>query len=115
MWGSVPREGRVRRIELGIVLFSETASNYALEWFSEAGSAPIRSAVKFYFDIDVRIFFQLLQKIFFRSIKKKSSKIFEKVKIFEIFKKVENFQRKSLLFSLKKVTFLSKISEIFDF
>ena len=24
-----------------------------LEWFSEAGSAPIRSAVKFYFNIDV--------------------------------------------------------------
>ena len=55
--------------------------NYTLEWFSEAGSAPIRSAVKFYFDIDVRIFFQLLQKIFFRSIKKK------------VGKKVGNFQK----------------------
>ena len=61
MWGSVPREGRVRRIELGIVLFSETASNYTLEWFSEAGSAPIRSAMKFYFDIDVRIFFNFFK------------------------------------------------------
>ena len=31
--------------------------NDALEWFSEAESAPIRrSAVKFYFDIDVRCF-----------------------------------------------------------
>ena len=70
MWGSVPREGRVRRIELGIALFSETASNYALEWFSEAGSAPIRSAVKFYFDIDVRKCFQLFQNIFFQSIQK---------------------------------------------
>ena len=30
--------------------------NYTLEWFLEAGSAPIRSAVKFYFDLDVRIF-----------------------------------------------------------
>ena len=65
MWGSVPCEGRVRRIELGIALFSETASNYALEWFSEAGSAPIRSAVKFYFDIDVRIFSQLFLIFFF--------------------------------------------------
>ena len=45
-----------------------------IEPFSEAESAPIRSAVKFYFDIDVRIFFQLLQKIFFRSIKKKLNK-----------------------------------------
>ena len=62
MWGSVPREGRVRRIELGIVLFSETASNYAFEWFSEAGSAPIRSAVKFYFDIDVLFFFPIFFK-----------------------------------------------------
>ena len=65
MWGSVPREGRVRRIELGIVLFSETASNYALEWFSEAGSAPIRSAVKFYFDTDVRIFSNFFPKNIF--------------------------------------------------
>ena len=81
MWDSVPREGRVRRIELGIALFSETASNYALEWFSEAGSAPIRSAVKFYFDIDVRIFFQLRQKKKFNRSKKK----------LEIFQKIENF------------------------
>ena len=76
MWGSVPREGRVRRIELGIALFSETASNYALEWFSEAGSAPIRFAQKKYFDIDVRIFFNFFNKYFFgRS--KKSSKNFD--------------------------------------
>ena len=39
--------------------------NYALEWISEAGSTPIRSAVKFYFDIDVRKCFQLFQNIFF--------------------------------------------------
>ena len=97
MWDSVPGEGRVRRIELGIALFSETTSNYALEWFSEAGSAPIRSAVKFYFDLDVRIFFQLLQKIFFRSIKKKvESKS----------PKNENFQRKNSRF---------RNLEIFDF
>ena len=33
--------------------------NYGLEWFSEAESTPIRSAVKFYFDLDVRTsFFQ---------------------------------------------------------
>ena len=80
MWGSVPREGRVRRIELGIVLFSETASNYALGWFSEAGSAPIRSAVKFYFDIDVRTVLQLfLKNIFFRT----SKQFFEKSTILD--------------------------------
>ena len=84
MWGSVPREGRVRRIELGIALFSETASNYALEWFSEAWSAPIRSAVKFYFDIDVRIFSNFFITYFFdRS--KKNRKFFEKVENFQIF------------------------------
>ena len=33
-------------------------------------STPIRSAVKFYFDIDVRKCFQLFQKIFFQSIQK---------------------------------------------
>ena len=108
MWGSVPREGRVRRIELGIVLFSETASNYALEWFSEAGSAPIRSAVKFYFDIDVRIFFQLLQKKDF-SIDPKKNRKSENFRFFrffpEIFKKVEIFQRKSLLFFFENFRF----------
>ena len=45
-----------------------------LEWFSEAGSAPIRSAVHFYFVIDVRIFFQLLQKNIFDRSKKKLGK-----------------------------------------
>ena len=44
--------------------------NYALEWFSEAESTPIRSAVKFHFDIDVRKCFQLFQNIFFQSIQK---------------------------------------------
>ena len=34
---------------------------------SEAESAPIRSAVKFPFTIDIRIFFQLFQKNIFRS------------------------------------------------
>ena len=80
-------EGRVRRVASGIsersaeaeqskqrkkrilylrnCLFSETASNYALEWFSEAGRAPIRSAEKFYFDIDVRGFFQTFSKNIF--------------------------------------------------
>ena len=42
----------------------DRGQNYTLEWFSEAGSAPIRSAVKFYFEINVRIFFQLFQKYF---------------------------------------------------
>ena len=45
-----------------------------IEPFAEAESAPIRSAVKFYFDIDVRIFVQLFvyrSKKYFRSTKKK--------------------------------------------
>ena len=42
----------------------------ALEWFSEAESALIRSTSKFCFDLDIRIFFQLFQKIFFRSIQR---------------------------------------------
>ena len=41
-----------------------------LNCFSEAESASIRSASKFCFDLDVRIFFQLFQKIFFRSIQR---------------------------------------------
>ena len=102
MWGSVPCEGRVRRIELGNCPFSETASNYALEWFSEAGSAPIRSAVKFYFDIDVRIFFSTSSKNIFFDRSKKSSKFFEKVKIFKIFKKIENFQRQKVTIFFEK-------------
>ena len=78
--------------------------NYSLEWVSEAGSAPIRSAVTFYFDIDVRIFFNFFKKIFFRSIKKK-------------LKKVENFQKSKIFkenldfFSLKIFDFL----KIFNF
>ena len=89
---SKPRKKRI--LYLRNCFFSETASNYALEWFSGTGSAPIRSAVKFYFDIDVRIFFQLLQKIFFSIDQKKSLKIFEKVKIFKIFKKSKIFKDK---------------------
>ena len=65
--------------------FSICGQNYTLEWFPEAGSAPIRSAVKFYFDLDVRIFFHF-QK-YFRSITKSW--------------KIENFQRKSRLFFLR--------------
>ena len=46
-----------------------------IEPLSEAESAPIRSAVQFYFDIDVRIFVQLFfdrSKKYFRSAKKKN-------------------------------------------
>ena len=64
-------------VPLGVVAFFPVVficgQNYTLEWFSEAGSAPIRSAVPFYFDIDVRIFSQLLQKyiatVFFNGTK----------------------------------------------
>ena len=48
--------------------FGEPTEFHALERFWEAGSAPIRSALKFYFGIDVRIFSQLfLKNIFFRT------------------------------------------------
>ena len=46
------------------------AQNVALECFSEAESASIRSAAKFCFDLYVQKNFQLFQKIFFWSIKK---------------------------------------------
>ena len=82
----MPGEGRVRRIELGIVLFSETTSNYALEWFSEAGSAPIRSAVKFYFDTDVRIFFQEILYFYFNRKFSKNHSVFEILKHFDFFR-----------------------------
>ena len=45
-------------------------NNYALECFSEAGSAPIRSARRFYFDLDVQKISQLFQKKFFGRLKK---------------------------------------------
>ena len=59
------------------------------EWFSEAESAPIRSAVKFYFDIDVRIFFSTSSKNIFSIDQKKSHRKkwkcqnFKKSKIFK--------------------------------
>ena len=44
------------------VHFFICGQNYTLEWFSEAGSGPIRSAVTFYFYIDVRIFFNFFYR-----------------------------------------------------
>ena len=67
---------------------------YTLKWFSEAESAPIRSASKFCFDLDGRNFFQLLFWIFFRSIKKFSTKFFEIQKKIEVnfgFRKIQDF------------------------
>ena len=114
MCDSVPREGRVRRIELGIAPFSETASNYALEWFSEAGSAPIRSAVKFYFDIDVRIFFQDFFLI--ENFQRKNSVDFwdfEKFRFCQIFfnfcRELSIFQK--LFCSFEKKYFLEKVGK----
>ena len=97
-----------------VICFFNIGQNYTLEWFSEAGSAPIRSAVKFYFDIDVRIFFQLLQKYVFDRSKKKFE-IFRKsvnFHFFRDFQKSRNFQRKSLLFVFENFDFL-KILKIF--
>ena len=60
--------------------FGEPSEFHVLERFSEAGSAPIRSALKFYFGIDVRIFSQLfLKNIFFRT----SKQFFEKSTILD--------------------------------
>jgi len=64
------------------------SQNYTLEWFSEAGSARIRSAVKFYFDIDVRIFFPFVFKKIF-SIDKKNHR--KKMNIFK-FTRFWNFR-----------------------
>ena len=50
------------------IMFSH--KNYALEWFSDSQTAPIRSAIKFCFDLVVRKKFQLFIKIFFRSIQR---------------------------------------------
>ena len=90
----------------GSDVFFICGQNCTLEWFSEAGSAPIRSAVKFYFDIDVRIFFQLLQKYFFDRPQKKSSK---KMKIFKISKNFKIFKEKLMIlkFSIFEILFFS--------
>ena len=96
--------------------FSEGCQKCTLEWFSEAGSAPIRSAMKFYFDIDVRIFFNFFKKIFFSIDQKKigkswkfskKSKIFkEKKSRFSTFWKFENFWLFSTFFwSIEKIFF----------
>ena len=52
-----------------------TRENYALEWFSKAESAPIRSAMKFYFDIDVRKCFSTYSKNFSSTEKKNFFKL----------------------------------------
>ena len=53
---------------------SKASGLFDFKTFSEAESAPIRSAVKFPFTIDIRIFFQLFQNNIFRSISKKNLK-----------------------------------------
>ena len=40
-------------------------NSYALECFSEAESAPIRSVLKFCFDLDIRFFPNFSKKYFF--------------------------------------------------
>ena len=76
---------------------------YALKWFSEAVSAPIRSASKFCFDLDGRNFFQLLFCFFFRSIKIFPTKFFE----------VEKKESKKILVSKNPRFFLRKCNENF--
>ena len=48
-----------------------TDAKYALEWVSDAESVTIRSALKFCFDIDARIFFSTFILVFFRSLEQK--------------------------------------------
>ena len=77
--GSVADPGIFQEVEDKFTPFSDIGVTLLqlsefIEPFSEAESAPIRSAVKFYFDIDVRIFVQLFfdrSKKYFRSAKKK--------------------------------------------
>ena len=54
-----------------IISYPKLCFRVVLEPFPEAESAPIRSAVKFYFDIDIRKISNFFKKYFFRSIKKK--------------------------------------------
>ena len=63
-WPAEAEQSKPRKMEiawLGFLYFSDIDVTLLqlpefIEPFSEAESAPIRSAVKFYFDIDVRIF-----------------------------------------------------------
>ena len=88
--------------------FSICGQNYTLEWFSEAGSAPIRSAVTFYFDIDVRIFFSTSSKNIFSIDQKKSHR--KKWK-FHNFKKSKIFKEKTQILKFS----IFEILKMFDF
>ena len=92
-------------------LTSICGQNYTLEWFSEAGSAPIRSAVTFYFDIDVRIFFSTSSKNIFRSIKKKFENFRKSWKFSKSlkFSKSRDFHLFSTFFCRSKKYFLKKL------
>ena len=74
-----------------MVIFRIWTRNYTLEWFSEAESAPIPSAVKFCFDIDVRIFFNSEKKIDRSQKNLKFSRNFGKSKKKSIWFWIENF------------------------
>ena len=101
--------------------FSETSPNYTLEWFAEAGSAPIRSAVKFYFGIDVRVFFffNFSSKTVWKKIWKiwkswekswKSWDFFLKKKLKKLEKKVENRNFSKFKIGFWKISFFENLT-----
>ena len=107
------RSQKVGGIESSIFTKKKSiCQNYTLEWFSEAGSASIRSAVKFYVILDVRIFFQLLQKNIFSIDQKKFRKFSKKWKFSKFSKNRKSSNKKSRDFLWKCSTF-SKISKLF--
>ena len=59
------KENILAKIAMFALYFLTRAQNVALECFSEAESAAIRTGAKFCFDLYVEIFSQLFQKIFF--------------------------------------------------
>ena len=78
--------------------------------FSEAGSGPIRSAMKFPFDIDVRIFFNFFKKYFF-SIDQKKIENFRKSENFRFFSR---FSKKLKIFK-ENLSWKFSIFEKFHF
>ena len=83
---------------------------YALEWFSNAESARIRSAARFYGFLDVRKKFQLFRKIFFSidSFFWKYFWGFSRKNIFRFFAN-QNFQKSNFPFRTLLKCFIKNI------
>ena len=75
-------------------------------------SAPIRSAMTFYFDLDVRIFFSTSSKNIFSIDQKKSHR--KKKRKFQNFKKSKMFKEKTQNFEIFEFS-IFEILKMFDF